>query len=183
MIQQKLGLDDRDVKILTWMMENPGISQADIAERLKVSQPSVNARIQKLTRTGMLNHHVGLSFTNSGLFLARVDLTASNPNMFLEKMRKCSFFVNGFIMSGKNNVSVFLVSEGLKKIDEIITNHIRSEEGVSDINVNVVVSASNDFLFKLNLVSEVQRNNCLNPESCANCNVVHPSAASTARIK
>ena len=106
MIKKRLGLDDKDIKIVDWMMNETGISQGEIAKRLKLSQPSINLRIQKLMKRGIINSNVGMSFNRSNLFLTRVDLTSKDPNMFLEKLKSCSFFVNGFIMSGKNNVSI-----------------------------------------------------------------------------
>jgi len=173
MLHEKLGIDERDAKIISWYMENPHISQSEISKRLKLSQPSVNVRIQKLIKKGILNFDVGMSFNKSKLFLIRVDLTSKNPNVTLEKLRPCSFFVNGFIMSGKNNVSVFLVNEDLKKIDEIINEYIRSDANVSDINVNVVVSSARDYLFKINLDHELTPKTCYELNKCSECKKLH----------
>ena len=41
-------IDDVDRRILHLLSENPEISQTDVAERLKISQPAVSARINKL---------------------------------------------------------------------------------------------------------------------------------------
>ncbi len=169
MFLEKLGIDSRDAKIISWYTENPHISQNEISKRLKLSQPSVNVRIQKLIKKGILNFDVGMSFNESNLFLTRVDFTSKNPNETLEKLKGCSFFVNGFIMSGKNNVSIFLVNEDLKKIDEIINEYIRSDTNVSDINVNVVVSSSKDFLLKFNLDHELTPKACFELNKCKEC--------------
>ena len=48
MLKERLNLDERDLKIVSWFMEDPYISQIDIAKRLKLSQPSINNRINKL---------------------------------------------------------------------------------------------------------------------------------------
>ena len=170
MIKEKLGLDNKDIKIISMLMKNPNTSQNEIAESLKLSQPSINIRIQKLKNKGVLNTDVGISFEKTSLFLARTDFTANNANMILEELKKCPFFVNGFIMSGKNNVSVFLVNEDLRKIDEVINKHIRNNEQVSDINVNMVVSSMHDFLFKLDLSQEVDdKDKCYKLNTCKNC--------------
>jgi DNA-binding Lrp family transcriptional regulator len=169
MLYEKLGIDERDAKIITWYMENPHISQSEISKKLKLSQPSVNVRIQKLLKKGILNFEVGMSLNNSSLFLTRVDMTSKNPHETLERLRPCSFFVNGFIMSGKNNLSVFLINEDLKKIDEIINEYIRSDTSVSDINVNVVVSSAKDFLFKINLDHELTPRMCFELNKCKEC--------------
>lgn len=173
-MMEKMGIDERDGMILSWYMENPNISQNMIAKRLKLSQPSVNFRIQKLIKRGLLTFHAGMDFNNSKLFLMRVDFTAKSPSSILDKLKKCSFFVNGFIMSGKNNVSVFLVCEDLRKIDEIINSYIRTDSGVSDINTNIIVSTAKDFVFRINLEQEIHEKNCRELGTCEKCNILRP---------
>jgi len=169
MLLEKLGIDERDAKIISWYMEDPFISQSEISKRLKLSQPSINVRIQKLIKKGILKFNVGMDFNQSNLFLCRVDLTSKDPTATLEKLKHCSFFVNGFIMSGKNNLSIFIVNEDLKKIDEIINHHIRSDLQVSDINVNVVVSAVKDFVFGMKLNHETTPERCFRLNGCHEC--------------
>ncbi|MFH1978414.1 MAG: Lrp/AsnC family transcriptional regulator [Candidatus Aenigmatarchaeota archaeon] len=169
MLADKLGIDEKDSKIISWYMEEPLISQSEISKRLKISQPSVNVRIQKLINRGILKFNVGIEFNKSNLFLTRVDLTSKDPHHTLENLKGCSFFVNGFIMSGKNNLSVFLVNENLKKIDEIINEYIRKDSQVSDINVNVVVSSAKDFVFGVNLNHAATPKMCLDVNSCKEC--------------
>lgn len=170
MIKEKLGLDDKDVKIISMFMKNPEVSQNEIAAELQLSQPSINVRTQKLKKKGVLNTEIGISFEKTSLFLSRVDFTSNNANIMLKELKKCPFFVNGFVMSGKNNVSVYLVNEDLRKIDEVINKHIRNNEQASDINVSMVVSSANDFLFKLDLEQEIdEKDKCYKLDSCQSC--------------
>jgi len=170
MLKEKLGVDNKDIKIISMFIDNPEVSQNEIAEKLQLSQPSINVRVQKLRKRGILNTDVGISFNKTSLFLSRVDFTANNANTILEELKKCPFFVNGFVMSGKNNVSIFLVNEDLRKIDEVINKHVRNNDQISDINVNMVVSTSHDFLFKLNLNKETdEKQKCDDPSSCKSC--------------
>lgn len=169
MLLEKLGIDSRDAKIISWYMENPHISQSEISKRLKLSQPSVNVRVQKLIKKGILKFNVGMDLRKSNLFACRVDFTSKTPNETLEKLKSCSFFVNGFIMSGKNNVSIFLVNEDLKKIDEIINEYIRSDPNISDINVNVIVYSAKDFLFRINMDHELTPKACFELNKCSEC--------------
>src|SRR3989344_3486729 len=148
MISDKLDLDDKDIHILSYYMENPMMSQNDIAEKLKLSQPSVFVRIQKLKKKGFLNYNIGIDFNKTNLFLARIDLTSKNPNALLSEMKKCPFFVNGFVLSGENNVSIMLVHEDLKKIDDIVNTHLRDFPSVTNVKMNVVVSSSKDYIFQ-----------------------------------
>jgi Lrp/AsnC family leucine-responsive transcriptional regulator len=164
MLRDRLDLDEKDIRIVCWFMENADISQSEIAERLGISQPSVNLRTHKLKERGILSNDFGINFSQSGLFLSRVDFTAKDANAVLGKLKKCPFFVNGFIMAGKNNVSVFLVHENLGRIDEIISENLRNNPGVSDISVNLVVSSAKDFIFKVDLAKE-----CKVASSCEEC--------------
>lgn len=169
MLKEKLGIDEKDVMILSWCIENPSISQSEIAERLKLSQPSVNARIQKLRKKGVLNTHVGMDYNKTNLILTRVDFVCEDGNACLSRLRQCPFFVNGFILTGKPNVSVMFAHENLKKINEIIDEQLRTDTTIRDIEVNVVVSTSHDYLLRMNVIKELTRKECSNPQSCRSC--------------
>jgi len=166
---EKLNLDDKDTKILSFFMENPFMSQSEIASNLKLSQPSVNYRIQKLKEKGILNISAGVDFSKTGLVLARVDFTAKNSQKLFQDIKHCAFFVHGFVLSGKNNVSVYFINESLEKIEEIVADNLRSNPDVSDINVNVVVNSVNQFLFKLPLEPHKMHAKCFKPNACATC--------------
>ncbi|MBN2042801.1 MAG: Lrp/AsnC family transcriptional regulator [Candidatus Aenigmarchaeota archaeon] len=175
MIIKKLGIDEKDARIITFFTENPHITQKEIAERLGITQPSVNTRVQNLIEKGIMKFQVGVDLSRSGLYLARVDFTAKNANDVIEKLRNCTFFVNGYIMSGKNNVSVFLVAENLKKIDEIVRDVIKKDPDNSDINVNLVVSSAINSPVKINFLHELELGDgkCpYSPEICKDCKKV-----------
>jgi Lrp/AsnC family transcriptional regulator, leucine-responsive regulatory protein len=172
MIKEKLGIDEKDVKILSFYIENPEISQNEIAEKLKLSQPSVFVRIQKLKKKGLLDFKVGIDISKTKLFLTRVDLTSKNPSALLEEMKNCPFFVNGFIMSGMHNVSMMLVHEDLKKVDEIVNTHLRPLNTVSNIEVNVVVSSAKDCTMQLDLSHEISNEKCSENGKCSGCKKV-----------
>lgn len=169
MIKEILNLDDRDMKIVSWYMEDPYISQIEIAKRLNLSQPSINLRINKLKEKGIINVNTGINFNKTNLFLVRVDFTANKGNEILEKIKNCPFFVNGYVMSGKNNISLYLVSDDLKKLDEIINLHVRSQKDVSDINTNVIVSSVKDAILNLNLKGEMDKDKCMELGNCKYC--------------
>lgn len=172
MIKEKLGIDDKDVKILSFYIENPEISQNEIAVKLKLSQPSVFVRIQKLKKKGLLDFKVGIDISKTNLFLCRVDITSKNPSALLEEMRRCPFFVNGFVMSGLHNVSLMLVHEDMKKIDDIVNTHLRTLNSVSNIEVNIIVSSVKDCTFQLDLSRELTGEKCSEDGKCSNCRKV-----------
>jgi DNA-binding Lrp family transcriptional regulator len=171
MIMNKLGIDQKDAKIISYFSANPSITQKEISKRLGITQPSVNMRIQNLVSRGILKFQVGVDFKAGGLYLARVDFTSRNANNTIEKLRSCTFFVNGFMMSGKNNVSVFLVAENLRKIDEIVKERIKSNPENSDVTTNIVVSSVREFPVTINLEPEFssKKKQCCGPETCGKC--------------
>src|SRR3989344_1306484 len=169
MISDKLDLDDKDIHILSYYMENPMMSQNDIAEKLKLSQPSVFVRIQKLKKKGFLNYNIGIDFNKTNLFLARVDLTAKDPVGLLSEMKKCPFFVNGYVLSGENNISLMLVHEDLKKIDDIVNTHLRNLPGTSNLKMNIVVSSAKDYVFQIDLRRELEPDAPCAAGECKRC--------------
>jgi len=169
MFKEKLNLNDRDIQIMELVMANPNISQAQIAEKLKLSQPSINSRLKKLKAKGVLAHNIGVDLNKANLFLARVDFTAKDANKIFQGLKNCPYFVNGFTMSGKNNASVFFISEDLKKIDQIVNDELRIHDQVSDINVNVVVNTVNDFIFQPNFIKNNKNKYCGKQTKCDVC--------------
>ena len=79
-------IDDVDKKILSMLSENPQISQAEISERLKISQPAVSARVHKLEDKGFLSHIIGTDVKKAQLFLAKVDITTNQVENFLKSV-------------------------------------------------------------------------------------------------
>lgn len=168
MLKDKLGIDDKDTKILSLVMKNPDISQQTLAKELDLSQPSINVRMRKLKERGILVQTAGLDAKSAGVSLARVDFTCSNAEEVLGILNQCSFFVNGFIMSGTRNVSVFLVGEDLRKVEHIVNRYLRSSPQVSNIELSVVVNTTKEFVCSVDVQKE-RTEPCADPESCKEC--------------
>jgi len=167
MIRERLGLDDRDLQILSWHMQNSNIPQQEIASRLKLSQPSVNVRIQKLKDRGILHQHSGINFNKTNLFLVRVDFVAKNASATLTRMKACPFFVNGFVMAGEKNASGYIINDSLQKVDEIINHHLRNDDSVSSIVSNVVVSSIKDHIITVDVNAEINQAECIDSGNCS----------------
>ncbi len=168
MLKEKLGLDAKDATILSLYTKQPDISQAELARLLKISQPSVNARISKLKAKGILASTHGIEFNKTSLYLLRVDFTAPNAQQVLDTMKHCSFFVNGFIMSGKTNTSIFIVGHSLEKIETIINEHLRTKPDIKDITTSIIVSAAKPFICSIDIEKE-EHEGCKNKGSCKVC--------------
>lgn len=168
MLKDKLGIDDKDGRLLSLVMKDPSVSQQELAKALDLSQPSVNARLRKLKERGILVQVAGLDVKSAGVSLARVDFTCSDADEVLSILKQCSFFVNGFVMSGTRNVSVFLVGEDLRKVEHIVNRYLRLSPKVSGIEISVVVNTAKEFVCSVDIDKE-HSEPCADPASCKDC--------------
>ncbi len=171
MLKEKLGLDEKDRKIITLLEENPQKSQSEIAQEVNLSQPSVGVRIRKLEEKGAIHYLVGMNFRTVGLNLAKVDVTAKDTPRLLEIFGDCPFFLNGLITSGKRNLCMFFMGEDVASLEAIVDRHLRSNPLVSDVVFDVVVAPIKDFVFPVNL--NTQNKNCEVEVNCEECPYYH----------
>ena len=148
---EKLGLDDRDNIILSLIQKSPNISQDEIAKKVKLSQPSVGARIRKLQKQGILSVVNGVNFRIVDLHLAKVDVNATDTAAIINEFKDCAFFVNALITSGKHNLCLFFMATDLKRLEGIVNHHLRGNPKVKEIEMNIVISTAKDFILPLNI--------------------------------
>jgi DNA-binding Lrp family transcriptional regulator len=168
MLKDKLAIDEKDMKLLSLLMHDPSISQQDLAKKLDLSQPSINVRLHKLKKRGVLIQTAGIDAKRSDLALVRVDFTCADAEDLLHLLLQCSFFVNGFLMSGTRNVSVFLVAEDLMKVEHIVNKYLRANTKVSNIELSVVVNTAKEFICVIDIDKEHSLA-CADPRSCKAC--------------
>lgn len=151
MLNEKLGIDERDQKIITLLEGNPDISQSEIAARIKLSQPSVAMRMHKLRQRGILSSVVGMNFKKVGLFLAKVDVATTNTEKVIRSFDQCPFFLNGLIVTGTDNLCLFLMSPDMKVLEGIINHHLRAHPSVKNVKMDIVISPVKDLVFPVSL--------------------------------
>ncbi|OPY29684.1 MAG: putative HTH-type transcriptional regulator [Methanocella sp. PtaU1.Bin125] len=137
---EKIDLDDKDRKIISIFEENPEASQADIAQQVSLSQPTVGARIQKLRQSGALESTAGIDLKRMGLNLAKVDLTTRGSIDIIKQFKGCPYFLNGMIVSGRENLCLFFVAEDIATIEALVDRHLRSNPAVSAVELGIVIS-------------------------------------------
>jgi len=156
MPKEYLDLDDKDRVIISLLKEKPDISQSEIAEKVNISQPSVGVRLRKLKKKGAVSFLIGMNFRKVGLYLAKVDLTAKNTAQVLDNFRGCPYFLNGLIVSGKNNLCLFLVGEDISTLEAIVDRHLRSNSNVSNVVMNVLITSSDDLIFPVSMTFDIE---------------------------
>lgn len=174
MISEKLKLDMRDDIIIQMLQKNPDVSQEDIAKAVKLSQPSVWARIRNMKQKGILSHVVGMDFKTVNLSLAKVDVSATDTQSIIDEFTDCPYFINALITSGRFNVCLFFTGTDLKNVEGIVNYHLRENSKVKDMELNFVISTARNFVMPLNL--DYEKNNhitCKNNKKCKECISIH----------
>lgn len=159
-LNEKLGLDDRDNTILALLQQNPGISQDEVAKKIKLSQPSVGARIRKLQQKGVLHNINGVNFKVVDLQLAKVDVNTKDTKRIIEEFMDCAFFLNALVTSGRFNLCLFFMATDLKRLEGIVNHHLRNNALVKEIELNIVISTAKNFVLPLNIDYENKRQVC-----------------------
>lgn len=149
-----LKIDDVDKRILSLLVENSELSQSEIARFLKISQPAVATRLQKLKMRGIIMHQIGVNLRKTNLGFAKIDVSTNNSGKILKLFEKCPLFLNGFITSGRRNLCLFFVSEDLASLDACMDRHIRANPDVSDVEFSIVLSSARDFFSSFKLIRE-----------------------------
>ncbi|MBU0614863.1 MAG: Lrp/AsnC family transcriptional regulator [Nanoarchaeota archaeon] len=156
-LDTKLGLDHRDNVIISILQKDPSISQEEIAKKIKLSQPSVGARIKKLQQKGVLNQINGVNFKTVDLSLGKIDVNTTDTKAIIDEFKDCPFFINAMVTSGRHNLCLLFAATDLKRLEGIVNHHLRSNPKVKEIELNIVISTCKDFVMPLNIDYENPR--------------------------
>jgi Lrp/AsnC family leucine-responsive transcriptional regulator len=148
----KLSLDEKDRKIISLFHDNKDISQEEIAKKVHLSQPSVAMRIKKLKDRGILDQVSGINLNKVGMYLAKVMVRTTNTTKILNLFRGCPFFLNGFVVSGDENLMLLFAGEDLASLESIIDCRIRPDKDVQSADFNIIISSIKDFIMPIRIV-------------------------------
>jgi len=148
----KFTLDEKDRKIISLLHDNHDISQEEIAKKVKLSQPSVAMRIKKLKERGIIDHVFGVNLNKVGMYLAKVMVRTTNTTKILNMFRGCPFFLNGFVVSGNENLMLLFAGEDLASLESIIDCRIRPDKDVQSADFNIIISSIKDYVMPIRIV-------------------------------
>ena len=178
----KPTLDEKSKKIIALVLNNPKISQKEIGDEVKLSQPSVASRLKQLKERGFVEELVGMNLTKVGLYIAKVDVTANNSAKIINTFTDCPFFLNALITSGKNNMCLFFVSEDVTTLEAIVNYHLRVHPEVQSIDFNIVISSAKDVVMPVTMNrGQFQRSPCGVDIEPGHCHVIENTSAWAAR--
>ena len=146
MAKKEARIDEKDRKIITLLHDNQEISQDEIANKVKLSQPSVALRIKKLKERGIIDNIIGVNLNKVGIYVAMVFVKTTNTTKILNMFRECPFFLNGFIISGEKNLMLLMAGEDLASLESIIDERLRPDKDVQGADFNIVISSIKDFV-------------------------------------
>jgi len=150
-------IDDIDKRILHLLSENPSISQNDLSERLRISQPAISSRISRLREKGVLESLIGTEVKKAQLFLAKVDIVTTDTEHVLNLLNICPLYLNGFLTSGKYNLTVLLVGENMRSIMSCVDSHLRTDPVIKEMEFNLVITPIRDFIIPLKPVLDKKK--------------------------
>jgi len=139
-------IDEADKKIVYLLSENPELSQVELSDRLKISQPAVSARLHKLREMGVLTYSIGTDIKKTQLFLAKIDLVSTSTEQVIGLFEKCPLYLNSFLTSGKYNLMVLLIGENIRSIMSCVDSHLRTNPLIKDMEFNLIMTPVKDFV-------------------------------------
>lgn len=139
-------IDATDKKILSMLSEDPQLSQAELSERLKISQPAVSARIHKLEEKGILARLIGTDVKKAQLFLAKVDITTNHVEQFLKSLEDCPLYLNCFLTSGRHNMTCFLMGEDMRSVMSCVDARFRQNQSIKSMECDLVMTPTRSLI-------------------------------------
>jgi len=140
-------LDAVDLRILQLLQSDAGLSTAEIAERVNLSQPPCWRRIRRLEEAGILERRVGLLNRRllglNVVVYAEVKLTANGRQAvgaFEEKVRSFPEVTECYVMLGRIDFLLRIVTRDIEAYETFFRDHLSQLPGVQDINSSVALS-------------------------------------------
>jgi Lrp/AsnC family leucine-responsive transcriptional regulator len=139
-------MDPVDVKILNMLQEDGRKPLSDIAKTVGLSAPSVSERIKKMSKEGIIRRYVAiLDEKRVGKELtAFINVSISNPKHipgFDTKMQEIEDVLECHHVTGQYSYIVKVRVKNPSVLEDLISNKIRSVEGVTSTLTNVVLSS------------------------------------------
>ncbi|MDY6958182.1 MAG: Lrp/AsnC family transcriptional regulator [Halobacteriota archaeon] len=165
-------LDGKDRKIMTLLSGNPNICQEDIAHEVGLSQPSVAMRLKKLKESGAVVNISGVNPLKIGFYLAKVDFSTDNTTKILDTFKDCPYFLNGFIVSGTKNMTLFFIGEDISTLEAIVDYHLRALNEVHNVDFNIVIGVAKDLVMPVDMDFEIsEMPPCGIKFNCGDCSI------------
>ncbi len=139
--ESKYYADETDRKLINLLLKNSRMSNIELAEKLKVSEPTVRRRIDNLMKSGIIRGFaILLNYQRFGSTLkASINLKVSGTNLdrvaSLLKRTKSACCVHRVM--GKYNLSAEIVFEDIQELQTLI-DMLSEMENIDEIDYHIV---------------------------------------------
>jgi len=138
-------MDTIDKKIMSLLQEDCSISQAHIASAVGLTAPSVNERMQKLERSGMIRKYVAILDQEKMGFdiTAFIEVFIEEPRyekLFAEKMKRIEEVQECHFVSGEGSCLLKVKTQNRLSLKSLLLDKINSMKGVRETRTIIVLS-------------------------------------------
>ena len=144
-----MSIDDIDLRILDMLQRNGKLSQARIAGAVGLTTPSVNERIKKMERHGMIRGFVALlDHEKMGFPLtAYVDVALEHPRFekaFVDELERLLGVQECYFLAGEFAYRLKVKAADPAALAEFLQKRIQSIKGVTRIQAQISLSSKKE---------------------------------------
>ncbi len=144
---QIVDLDNTDRRILEWLQQEPGISAAELGEKIGLSQSACWRRMQRLRDEGVIRDQpVKIDREKVGLntmVFAHVKLTShgrSNLAEFSEAVSRYPEVLDCYVLLGNVDFLLRIVTTDIKAYERFFFEKLSQLPGIQEVNSSIVLS-------------------------------------------
>ncbi|MEW6128246.1 MAG: Lrp/AsnC family transcriptional regulator [Acidobacteriota bacterium] len=141
-----MSLNSIDYKILEILQKDARITQSELAAAVGLSQPAVADRMRKLEQDGVILQYAAridarkLGKDITAFIGVGIDHPKHNKN-FARKIMGLSEVLECHHVTGQDSYLLKVKIENTEKLDELISEHIRTIPGVTRTHTAIVMSS------------------------------------------
>lgn len=136
----KSGIDSTDVRILSCLQENAGLTNVELAERIRLSPSPTLSRVRSLESQGIISRYVALVDPQAvGLHLnvfIQVSLEKQEASALARFEQAVSHFdevMEMYLMTGDEDYLLRIVVPDIQALERFILHNLTRIEGIKNI--------------------------------------------------
>lgn len=142
-------MDAIDLRILEMLQSNGRVTQSEIAKAVGLSAPSVGDRVKKLESAGIIRKYACLLDPQRvhRPIAALIAVSLDKPlhaRAFLQRIQELDDVLECYHMAGDMDYMLKVRTRSTNALETLITNDLRSLEGVVSTRASVILSAAKE---------------------------------------
>ncbi len=143
----ELPLDARDIQILELLQQDAGLTGADIAKRLHLSQSPCWRRINRIEQAGLIQRRVALldreKLGMEVVVFATISLSAhgrTQLQVFEEEIARHPEVVECYTMTGAWDYMLKIVTRDVRHYERFIREHLLAMPAIREMHSHIAVT-------------------------------------------